>query len=111
MPNVNYEEINPSLIINTSMTKVYVNGVNTLIRITPNEGYVLHDNYLDTEVWDPELNIPTEEIKLGFYSGTRSVRHDYDFDINPREFYAVLISEIPEGSEIYSLPNNNHEIM
>lgn len=99
MPVVTYEEIIPSPIENTTAIKVLADGTHRTTRITPNEGYVLHDKDLDEEVIDPDTYELTGDIKLGFYSGTRSVRYDYDFVANPREFYAVLESEMPEGTK------------
>lgn len=99
MPNIIYEEIKPSPITNTTAIKGFVDGVHRNIRITPNEGYVLHDKSLDYYMdYDKEGN-GIGDVILVFYEGTRSVRYDYDFAANPREFYAVLESEMPEGAK------------
>ena len=66
-----------------------INGVHSQYAITPNKGYVLHDKFLDEQVIDEETFETTGEIKLGFYSGTRTVAANYDFAANEREFYAV----------------------
>ena len=101
-----------TLIPNTTMQKfINSNGVHTMYRITPNEGYVLHDKNLDIyEDLDEDGNPTGELIALGFYAGTKSVRYDYDFTANPREFYAVLATEVPEGSEIFNV-EPDHEVM
>lgn len=111
MATYTYEDVTPSLIENTTMRKLFIDGVHKTYNITPNEGYVLHDNYLDSEALDPDTYEPTGEIILGFYAGMRSVRYDYDFTANPREFYAVLESEVPEGAEIFNVPSGDHEVM
>lgn len=104
------EPVVPSLIANTTMVKGISNGVHKTYEITPCEGYVLHDKNFDIEEVDPETLEPTGNIILGFYAGMRSVRYDYDFTTNPREFYAVLETEVPEGSDIFNI-QPDHEIM
>ena len=112
MPKVTYEEINPSPVANTTAIKVFADGIHKTTRITTNEGYVLHDNTLDIYAeYDGEGN-GIGDLILGFYSGTRSVRYDYDFVVNPREFYTVLVDEVPEGAEIFNVPSGgNHEVV
>lgn len=105
-----YEELNPSPIANITVIKGIVDGVHKNYRLTPNEGYVLHDNMLDTEEIDPETLEPTGNIILGFYAGTRSVPASYNFTVNPREFYAVLENEVPGNSMIFNV-EPDHEIM
>jgi hypothetical protein len=93
------------------MQKIYRDGVFRQIGITPCEGYVLRDNFLDNYMeYDEEGNGIGEPI-IGFYSGTTTVRYDYDFVANPREFYAVLIEDVPEGAEIFNVPSSDHEVM
>jgi hypothetical protein len=106
-----YEDVTPSLIENTNMIKVFSDGVFRTYRITPCDGYVLHDKSLDAIVLDPETDEPTGEVTLGFYAGTRSVRYDYDFTANPREFYAVLRTEVPENQIFNVGGNTDHEVM
>ena len=105
------EDLIPSLIPNTSMQKIFVNGIHTQYGIKANEGYVLHDKDLDGEGFDPTTGLSTDEVILGFYTGTRTVRYDYDFVANPREFYAVLETELPANSEIFNIGNPEHEVM
>lgn len=98
MADVVKENVTPTLIENTTMLLGCVNGVARAYEITPNEGHVLHDRLLDEfEQFDEEtgegLGAP---IRLGYYSGTRTVGADYDFVANPREFFAVLRSECEE---------------
>lgn len=90
------EIVNPSLIENTSMLKVFTDeGVHRNYRITPNPGYVLHDKGLDYVVTDEEGN-ETGEVILGFRTSTASVHANYDFAVNEREFYTVLANTVPE---------------
>lgn len=97
------EIMNPSPIENTTIKKRFYDGVHKVYLITPNEGYVLHDNMLDEIIYDPE----TDEI-IGhnpkYYSGMRSVAASYDFTVNPRDFYAVLSSSVSED-DIYGVVN------
>lgn len=86
---------------NTIMTACY-NDTNVLryYDIAPVEGYVLHDKTLDTPVIDEGTMEETGEVILGYTPGSTSVPARYDFEANPREFYAVLRSEVPEN-QIY----------
>lgn len=103
-----YEDVNPSLIENTTMKMVLQDGVNRGYRITPNSGYVLHDKGRDWEVEDP---VTMEMVtKLGFTRGTVTCHATYDFTANPREFYAVLETDVP-ADQIFGGGNNDHEVM
>ena len=95
------EDLTPTLIENTEMQRILVNGVHKLYGITPCENYVLHDRLLDEfEEFDEETGEGVgEPIRLRYYSGTRSVGADYDFAVNPREFYAVLRSKVDEKKD------------
>lgn len=106
-----YIPMDNTFIPNTTMKK-FINsaGNHTQYVITPNENYVLHDKDLDVEEINPETFEPTGNIILGFYEGDTSVRYDYDFTANPREFYAVLITEVPENSEVFNV-EPDHEVM
>lgn len=107
---ITYENVTPSLIENTTMQKRLLDGVHKQYLITPNENYVLHDTYCDSYAEYDENGNGIGEAILGFYSGTRTVAASYDFTANPRQFYAVLRTEVPEGSGIFSVPNET-EIM
>ena len=97
-----YEEIvNPTLIENTTIKILYLNDAAKAYKITANDGYVLHDNVLDTVVFDDVTREPTGEVVLGYSAGTKSCGINYDWDANPREFYAVLRSTVPEN-QIFS---------
>ena len=64
-------------------------------RITPNEGYLLHDKLYDEPVMDEVIMEETGKVILGFRKSTATVPVNYDFELNPRQFYAVLETEKP----------------
>ena len=97
MPIITYEDIIPTLVENTTMRYLVADGVRRTYNIKANEGYVLHDNTLDTTIYDDETDEPTGEVILGYSEGTKSCGINYDWDANPREFYAVLRSSVPEN--------------
>lgn len=104
------EEIIPSPLENIKVVKVSTDGNPRQYELTANEGYVLHDNMLDTVVINPDTLEPTGEVILGYYAGTRSVAVSYDFAANPREFYAAFESSVP-ADQIFNVPSGDHEIM
>jgi hypothetical protein len=106
-----YEDVNPTLIANTTMKKRLRDGVPTTYTINANEGYILHDKGFDMPIFDEDGN-ETGEVTLGFRppESTASVPVSYDFTANPREFYAILETELPEGAEIFG-NGNDHEVM
>jgi hypothetical protein len=103
-----YEDLIPSLIPNTTMQKSLLDGVLRAYRITPNEGYVLHDKARDIDEFNPETN--EREFYLGYTRSTVSCGFNYDFspvevvDENGvirtgygalRELFAIPESEVP----------------
>ena len=105
-----YEEVIPTPIENTKVLKGIYNGVHRSYVIGANEGYVLHDNTLDAPEIDENTYEETGNIILGYTVGTTSCAPNYDWTANPREFYAVLRSEVPEN-QIFGGGNNDHEVM
>lgn len=108
-----YEDVNPTLIENTTMRKRLRDGVDYQYLITANSGYVLHDTNRDYELFDeigdPVLDENGEQIiKQGFTRATATCAANYDFTANPREFFAVLESEVP-ADQIFTVPNGEHE--
>ena len=91
-----YELVTPTPIENATVQK-YINnqGVHRSYRITPNEGYVLHDKGYDTIVYDEETMEPTGEVILGYRTSTASCPANYDFEENPNEYYCVLATDVP----------------
>ena len=85
-----YKNIEP-IIENTVMQERYdKNGKMINYVISPKEGYKLHANSRDEVVLDENGN-ETGEIKKGYTKGIVTAFHDYDFEKNPREIYAVVI--------------------
>jgi hypothetical protein len=104
-----YENVSPSLIANTTMQIRLIDGVPKQYLITVNEGYVLHDSEYDIyPEYDEEGNGIGEPV-LGYTQMTRTCGYNYDFNANPRQFYAVLADSVPVDS-IYS-DDTDHEIM
>lgn len=90
------ELLTQTLIPNTTMHKHYnTNNVFTGYKITPNDGYVLHDKQYDQYEDYDENGEPIGNPILGYRTSTASCAANYDFTANPREFYAVLASEVP----------------
>ena len=92
-----------TLIPNTAMSELSIDGVLTGYAITPVVGYVLHDKKRDWTGIDPETE--EEILYLGYTTGTATCAASYDFVANPREFYAVLESEVP-ADQVFNVPNN-----
>lgn len=87
-----YKDIE-TLIENTVMKERY-NDNNELINyvISPIKGYMLHEKSRDEIIMDEYGN--ETGIKLGYTNGIVTVLINYDFDSNPREIYAVIITDI-----------------
>ena len=85
---IQFEEIIPSPIENTTVKKAILNGKFSSYRVNANEGYKLHDEILDDFELDENGN-ETDKIILGFSEGTKSCGANYDWKENPREFYAI----------------------
>lgn len=66
------------------------NGEIISYRISPNEGYKLHEITLDEIVLD-EYGNETGEIKQGFTTSYITAGVDYDFETNERQIYVVEI--------------------
>lgn len=83
MLDVKKEKVIPSLIDNTNMEKVIIEGIHKAYTINPIKGYELHDNTLDYQSLE-------DEPVLGFTQGEVSCSANYDFRENPRGFYAKI---------------------
>ena len=97
-----YDEVNPSLIENTTMRLRLRDGAPYQYLIKPNDGYVLHD-----KAWDAydggytEDGEPIGNLIAGYTIGECSCSASYDFAENAREFYAVLASTVPENQNLF----------
>ena len=60
-------------------------------RISPKEGYKLHEITLDEDIIDEEKFVPTGEKRLGYATAYVTASSDYDFELNPREIYATEV--------------------
>lgn len=109
MATVTKENVNPSLIENTTMQKVLIGGVHRSYYITPNEGYVLRDNRRDWVDINPDTG--DETPMEGYMRGTISVAATYDFTANPYDIRAVLESSVPADQIFGGSGNNNQEVM
>ncbi len=123
MPVFTRENVTPSYIENTTMQKVYMDGIHRTYEITPVSGYVLHDRASD---WDD----PMTGYERGYTVGTCSCAANYDFtpravtvtDRNgvsmevtgygDREFFAIPENTAPENN-IFGGGDNEpeHEVM
>ena len=90
------EILNPTLLENTTMERVFIDEVHKKYRITPNEGYVLHDNRYDTYTDYDEEGNGIGEVILGYRTSTASCSVA-QFDNNIYDFYAVPLSSVPEN--------------
>ena len=108
MSAITKEPVIPSPIENTTTLMGFVDGVARRYEITPNNGYVLHDNAMDWMENNPETLEGT--LKLGYTTGTCTCIASYDFAANPREFYAVPASSVP-ADQIFGVGEPNHEVM
>ena len=87
MKKFDFKIIENPLIPNTDMKISLFDGVEKSYYISPKEGYKLHAKELDSK------DYITGETVLGFTAGTKTCGFDYDFETNPRDFYAVAITE------------------
>ena len=106
-----------TLIENTTMQKLFINEVHKQYFITPNEGYVLHDNSFDTYAdYDEEGNGIGEPI-LGYRTATAScgvrqlvVDDNGNIVTNYYDFYAVPASSVP-ADQIFGDVTPDTEVM
>ena len=88
-----HTKISKSLIPNADMEIISIDGVSASYSIAPKEGYKLHAKELDSFEFDEEAMAETDRIIPGFTTGTKTCHISYDFEENPREFYAILATE------------------
>ena len=86
---ITHKIITPSLVPNATTQLNLRDGLPSSYYIIPNEGYVLHDKERDTPEYDEEAMSETGNIILGYAKKIVSCSVNYDFEANPREFYAV----------------------
>ena len=121
---ITYENVTPTLIPNTTMRKMLIDGVHKVYVIEAIDGYVLHDKMGDYTDMDWETGIETP--RMAFYGGSCTCPANYDFtpvqvtDENGvtytaygagREFFAIPESDVPSNQIFGGGDNNDHEIM
>ena len=85
---------------NTKSEKFYnENGEISTYRITPDDGYVIHNKFRDTPVIDEESGMETGEVEKGYTESYIIIQSDYDFEENPYDIYAVDINLIPYNKQ------------
>ena len=87
------EEVTPTPIPNTKVVNAFVNGVHRQYEITPNDGFVLHNNVRDWTHINPDTM--EETFYRGYSQSSSSVSANYDFTENPNELYAVPVDSVP----------------
>ena len=103
------ELLTPTLLDNTVMNKVFINDVHELYEITPNEGYVLHDNSYDIYAEYDENGNGIGDVILGYRTSTASCTVA-QFNNNTYEFYAVPASSVP-ADQIFGDVTPDTEVM
>lgn len=84
-----YKEIEPKIDNTIFEARTDENGEIISYRISPAEGYKLHEITLDEDVIDEETLESTGESKLGFTKSYITAGRNYDFEKNERQIYAV----------------------
>lgn len=102
-PFFSWEDVNPTLIPNTTMQKRLRDGVGTLYKIVPIEGYVLHDKGRDCPIEDPDTY---EQIgtRRGYTKMGTTCAINYNFD-TVNIFDEDGVSHVSYGNrELFSRP-------
>lgn len=97
-----------SPIANTTMREILRDGELYMYELSPISGYLLHNKEIDTVLEGIEiLNEETGEVEivnktlLGFVSGSLRCMANYDFTVNPNEFYTILREDAPSDAIIF----------
>lgn len=115
MATIVREDVTPTLIPNTTMTRMLVDGAPKSYQITPIDGYILHDKARDWYDTDPETGLDYPEPTRGYTVGMASCALGYNFDTTvtidgytaygSREFFARPASEVP-ADQIFGVPTD-----
>ena len=95
---------------NAIVNEIRRNGEVIGYSITPIDGYVLHDKQRDWYNDYDEDGNGIGEVYLGYTALGATCPANYDFAVNPREFYAVPENTVP-ADQIFGGVNNDHEVM
>lgn len=106
MATITFEPATDIVLENITVQRKYVDGVLSSYRLTPNEGYVLHNPELDVTSFDP---ITGEEITEQYYYRQANIAARYA--VETWTWHAVLESEVPADMIFGDGDNNNHEVM
>lgn len=87
----------------------YADGRFAAYELYPHSGYVIHDPSGDYNGTDPDGNQVYEPYYT--YGGTSIIDENYNWEENPRNITAVLISSLPPGTMIFGTNEPEHEIM
>lgn len=110
MAVITREPMAQSFIANTTMEKIYRDGVHRQYGIYPCENYVLHTTTLDIEEIDLNTGMLTGNIIKGYTPMGVTCSVNYDFEANPDEYYAVLASTVP-ADQIFGGGNDHKTIL
>lgn len=88
-----YKNIEPKIENTIFEARVDENENIISYRISPSDGYKLHEITLDEKVIDENGN-ETDKTKLGFTTSYITAGANYDFEKNERQIYAVKEDDI-----------------
>ena len=90
-----YKSVEP-LLENTICEAREVNGVIVSYKMTPSEGYKLHESTLDEPLLNEETLEETGKIKLGYTKSSITLSASYDWEANTRKIYVKPDSDEEE---------------
>lgn len=105
--------LNPVPIQNVTVQEVLKNCELYAYRVTPEEGYALHNKTLDVEIIDPDTYEGTGEFVPGFLNEMCTVKSDYDFNNTKKGTYTYTDENGEEKTievlkvghqELYTIP-------
>lgn len=128
-----YSDIIPSLIPNTTMKMMLRDGENYMYKVTPIDGYVLHDMAADDIELDENGNptggingymfssgtcscsardpLETTTLSVPVLDGNGNIINELVTAYGTKKFFAIERSKVPDPvNQIYGA-DNNHEIM
>lgn len=120
---ITYEDVTPSLIPNTTMRKMFIDGIHKTYHIYPITNYVLHDNALNTDILDETgFNVIGQNFGYSPSGVYVSCAATYDFTTHTvtdengntytaygnRDFFAAPESDVP-ADQIFGVDEPEHE--
>lgn len=115
-----YEDVVPALVPNTTMKKMFIDGVHRTYVVSPIDGYVLRDKANDVREINIERFEPTGRILFSYASGCCTCGSDYSFEpvevtdengvhytaYGSREFFASPVDEV-DPERVFGGRNDN----